>query len=100
MPEGGLRTGAGGGRDAAGQCALAEPEPAGGVPGRERLAQMHVDVLLDLVDDQVVMRSFAAERDVGGLTGAMSGGEEYLGGQIRPVVTGEAFPPGQDHIPE
>jgi hypothetical protein len=61
-----------------------------------QLARMHVDVLLDLVDDQVVMRSFAAERDVGELAGAVSVGEQYLGGQIRPVVTGEAFHQVQD----
>src|SRR5262249_3013495 len=80
MPQVRLRPVAGGGRKSAGQAAFAEPGPGREFADLERAVQVQVDVLLDLVHDQVVVRSFPAERDVGELAGAGPVHQEDLGG--------------------
>src|SRR5262249_41461501 len=86
----------GGGRKSAGQAAFAEPGPGREFADLERAVQVQVDVLLDLVHDQVVVRSFPAERDVGELAGAVPVDQEDLGGEVGAVVTGETFDEVQD----
>src|SRR5205807_1806566 len=100
MPQVRLRPVAGGGRKAAGQGAFAEPEPGRELADLERAVQLQVDVLLNLVHDQVVVRSFPAERDVGELAGAVAVDQEDLGGEVGAVVTGETFDEVQDQVQE
>jgi hypothetical protein len=61
---------------------------------------VEVDVLLDLVDDRVAVRSFLPERDIGALAGPVAVDEENPGGQVGAVVTGETFGEVQDEVQE
>jgi len=61
---------------------------------------VHVHVLLDLVHDHVVMRSFPAECNIGELAGAVAVNQEDLGGQVGAVVAGETFDEVQDQVQE
>jgi hypothetical protein len=95
VPEVGLRAAPGSGREAAGQGALAQPEPGRELADPERAANVQVDVLLDLVHELVVVRPLAAERDVRELARAVAVDQQDLGGQVGAVVTGEAL----DQVP-
>src|SRR6266851_4746427 len=89
-----------GGREAARQGALAEPESCCELADLEGAVQVQVDMLLHLVHDWIVMRSFPAERDVGELAGAVAVDQENLGGEVGAVMTGETLDEVEDQIQE
>src|SRR5439155_7360266 len=54
----------------------------------------------DLVHELVVMRSFAAERDVGQLAGTVAVDQQHLGGQVGAVVAGEPLDQVENQVQE
>jgi hypothetical protein len=75
----------------AGQTSLAQPEGLRKLGDPQRLVEVHVDVLLDLMDKRVVVRSSPAERDVRKLARAVTVDQQNLGGRIGVRVAGESL---------
>src|SRR5262249_7470137 len=86
-----MRPAAGGGCEPARQGPFAEPEPRREFGSSDRVLQMEVDVLLDLVNDRVAVRPLTAERYIRALAGPVAVDQQNLGGLISAVVTSETF---------
>src|SRR5215469_1408127 len=87
----GMGPAAGGGGEPARQGPFAEPEPRREFGCSDRVLQMEVDVLLDLVNDGVAMRPFPAERYIWALAWPVAVDQQNLGGLISAVVTRETL---------
>jgi hypothetical protein len=94
------RPAAGGCCEPAGQRPLAQGESRGELANRERISEVEIDVLLDLVNDHVVVRPFAPEGDVRPLAGPVAIDQQDLGPQVGAFVPGESLDQVQNQVQE